>query len=320
MAHKARAVAVVLFAGIVIGRSPHMTAAQPCDFAATLDDIEQAMTELELSQAYATVLHRATAESVERFKAHSCTGLALQAAWADVKQFISAKRPSRDDSPGEETRKLPVVTTAKFIGFVEGRLRVSPPKWWKEDLSRARGSLDTDTGLLLLYIRQKKNLYSRVEGSRDDSVDLFTRGAISNVQASGETLSIECEHGSFEVPHTHRGPCHVFGKTVGTAQCIVLVHGQTPWGTLFCVDVKEDKVVWSQRLWCDAAPWVRSGAFTHASETRVRGDVVYVFGMCNDVVYIEGFRLADGKAEFRFSTTYGWTIPVANRTGAGPTD
>jgi len=163
-------------------------------------------------------------------------------------------------------------------------------------------------------------MYSRVEGSRDDSVDLFARGAISNVQASGETLSIECEHGSFEVPHTHRGLCYVFGKTVGAAQCMVLVHGQTPWGALFCVDVKENKVVWTERLWCDALPFVRSGAFSHTSEARVRGDVVSVFGMCNDVVYIEGFRLADGKAEFRFSTTYGWTIPVAHRAGAGSTD
>jgi hypothetical protein len=108
---------------------------------------------------------------------------------------------------------------------------------------------------------------------------------------------------------------------LGTAHSLVIVHDPLPLATLFCVDLEKREVIWIQKLWCDNAPYVRSGGgFTHISETLVREDLICVFGACNDVAYIEGFRLADGKAEFRFSTTYGWTIPSDNRAGVGSTD
>jgi hypothetical protein len=93
--------------------------------------------------------------------------------------------------------------------------------------------------------------------------------------------------------------------------CAVSLHGDLPGGRLLCIEITTSKLLWDVPVWSDFAPYVRSGGgFHHWSEPVVVDRHVILFGMCNDVAYIEGFRLSDGKAQFRFSTTYGWDESV----------
>lgn len=140
--------------------------------------------------------------------------------------------------------------------------------------------------------------------------------SISSVEVIRDQLVVHLDAVDFQVTRPFGDTIYVSGSRYGASSCLVLVHDAMPEGTLLNVDLAEGKVLWERKLWCDHAPYIRSGGgFFHWSEVQAKSDAAYVFGLCNDIVYIEAFELTKGNPLFRFSTTYGWRISdSASRT------
>jgi hypothetical protein len=64
---------------------------------------------------------------VRHFSNHEHDGIAIQAAWEEVTRTRQATEPDRKWRP--DKHKL-----SWFVGYLEGRTRISAPDWWVQTL------------------------------------------------------------------------------------------------------------------------------------------------------------------------------------------
>ncbi len=96
----------------------------------------------DLGNAVAQLVTKASRKQLQEYETHSHNTIALHAAWEEVKRATSISRAKLLQSEDKD-RTDPIISMDRpalrqFIGFVEGRLQVTPPKWWRAKLLRSK--------------------------------------------------------------------------------------------------------------------------------------------------------------------------------------
>ncbi len=306
--------AVALFILVVcVGWVSGGAGTEPADDTIDTTLIDAAEDAGDLNDAYASLLCDAPPEGLAKLLTSDSTGLALQAAWEEVKRSMPRSPASPVRSRRSGMSRLNRVSLARFIGFVEGRLRVTVPDWWEDHLLIAKGGAIEDIDFLAMRIPDTgRGTYGNMpaySGTKELDIDVEYNGGVSKVEVIGDQLAIHLEDCVFQVDRPSGSTIYVSVMDFKTSGCLALVHDNWPGGILLNIDSSDGKVLWQQELWCDRAYYIRGGdGGFHWSEVKTKGDTVFVFGLRNDLVYIEAFELRTGKPQFRFSTTYGWSI------------
>jgi hypothetical protein len=257
----------------------------------------------ELEKARQLIVN-ATPDKLQELIAGADDELAIRAAWESVRRQLA-----RDIATAahKNTEWTSFKSTDRFVGFVEGRLRVPAPQWWVSELSLARAQelerprffWDREVGAQIgpRGISSAFGVVPTIQRSKNDEV---------NIAWSNRKLQLS----SKQIPND---PIleHLTGL-VYRGRCIVVRYDRESFPLLsleiYCVDPRSSNIVWSTKRSFDArlqsAAMGHSGASIHEVALVGRDDVVFVFGMELSMIYIEALRLSDGHPLMRFNSTY----------------
>lgn len=193
----------------------------------------------------------------------------------------------------------------RFVGFVEGRLRLELPRSWQRELVAAR-----------YYGRRHLAIPTKL----DDEPYVWSEAG----WARPPHLGLRKTQTGLQVV-SEQGTCNIRTETIAKARadysaiienlnilmvsdrrCIVALHDDlwTPY-PIYCLEPRSGDIVWQSEVWAEV-PVIRgvSGPTPHWIDIRRCGNRVYIFGTCLFSMYIEAFALDDGDNEVRFSTSY----------------
>jgi hypothetical protein len=247
------------------------------------------------SKGYAPLLKRLANEDLPRLQSHASDTISIQAAWMHSELTVPVKEPVRAVRPDRES-------LAWFIGFVEGRTRVHPPKWWAEAILDARAN-------------RRGNVYAgglNIWGNHltgDPIVEMWPAKATIE-QKDGQLFvrtGKEAAHIPDDVPEKvkkQKGLDYEVRALITPTRCYVAMHESVGYSyRLGCVERSPAGVRWTSDVW--GSWWSAStGVSRHWVEIVEQGDRVVVFGIASVGFYVEGFRVTDGTNLFRFSNTY----------------
>lgn len=302
--------------------------------ARLVEQVQQAKDVDALGDVYDKACGSAWGWELERLKKCQNPGIAIQAAWEEVRRTIPTKTPERKPMPAKNnttamarspTRINPEALLC-FLEFVESHLSVSMPWWWKDAISKASymfGTADSlahrDRGIGCLTSPESWNylVYYPTQAGLEAPVGI-------SVVTTNSGLRISKGRESFDIPMSvikkanesmsddilaPRGVCCVNMAAVDAERFVIVfcISGIARGFPLLCVSRSTGKIIWEARVWM-ARP-IGGHYFSYLVprfpiDIKVANDAVYVFGLCLKSAYIEAFSLADGKNVFRFSTSY----------------
>ena len=273
--------------------APPPRPASPIDEAKVIRSVLTAKDSSRAADAYQLLFRDVGTDQLARLQSHASDSIAMQAAWMQVELTVppewtgNAVRPDRD--------KL-----AWFLGFLEGRARVQPPKWWSEAFLDARAN-------------RRGNVYAGglnrwADRKRGDPVEKYPEKATLKPLDGRVALRLGKE--SIQMPvefldKLQKQEGYDEARALFTpAHCYVAFHDQ--WGydyRIGCVERSPLKLRWVSGVW--GCFWgLGSGVSREWVEIVEQGDRVVVFGIANTGFYVEAFRADDGANVFRFSNSY----------------
>lgn len=255
----------------------------------------------EAEEIHKKLFLAATAERLERLKTHEHPGIALQAAWEEVRR--STLTVLDGNSLPEDAPPPEALAVQRFVGFVEGRQKLRLPKPFENFLLQAK---IVAPGEIVFYYNDAwpplRRTYAdlRVVQGQWASQDEFEKRLL--VSAGGGTASVPL---SFLGEAGEQGNAIALACVMNETRCFVGFLGVTcsPW-RIMCFDRQDSRLLWATDVWGGRSLGGFSGGDDHCAWLRVHDGHVYVFGMCARDAYIEAFDLDTGAAYFRFGTGY----------------
>ena len=103
----------------------------------------------DFREAVKQLVGKASKKQLREYKTHSHNSIALHAAWEEVKRSTTISRAELLKLEDYENLIIQMDKNAilQFISFMEGRLRVTPPNWWRTKVGRARTYWNSDDDL-----------------------------------------------------------------------------------------------------------------------------------------------------------------------------
>lgn len=119
---------------------------------ALIDKSGGGKSQFRRDELLALLLGHSSIKQLQELKSHSDTTLALHAAWEEVKRSVRVPliKEVLDDPEFENPESMAKIGRAaadRFLGFVEGRLRLSPPDWWQKSFYKAYLSVNFPVGV-----------------------------------------------------------------------------------------------------------------------------------------------------------------------------
>lgn len=247
------------------------------------------------AKGYGSLFKLVGNDGLPRLQAHTSDTIAIQAAWMHVELTLPVKEPAQVVRPDRD--KL-----AWFLGFLEGRVRVTPPKWWTEAILDARANrrgniyagglnmwLDRKAGDPIFEKWPAKAAIERKEGKLV-------------VQLGKESASLPDDF--HEKVEKQKGLDYDVRALFTPTRCYVAMHESVGYSyRLGCVERSPVRVRWASDVW--GSWWQAStGVSRHFVEIVEQGDRVVVFGVASVGFYVEVFRADNGANLLRFSNSY----------------
>jgi len=307
--------------------TPNHCLAKDCSAKSATDEVVQKMQSLdsasELGEVYWNLFQNYSSEQLTQLKSHSNHGVAIQACWEQLRRAIGALPPKVKSDVDWELVNPKILL--RFLGFIEGRLHLTVPRKWENEmllataipgdpLSLAPGSAPRSEGPTPYYdtnIGLQTSIVLRLHEA-DDAI-IITRVSDNEVfQIPKAILNVATKEYQFLFePSLYGGPTGEMRKINlidSDKKYFVAYHGIQHDGRypLFCLKKDDSKLEWTTEVICFEGGGGLTGAnFYHWTEMRVTEDHVLVFGAGHISMYIEAFSIADGACLFRFNTSYG---------------
>jgi hypothetical protein len=261
-------------------------------------DTEQ--VEFEISRAIAVVA-RASDERLSELQCDRRAAIALRAAWERVRRTVPNNKEQKANHPDPDS-------VSRFLGFVEGRVRVAIPKFWENGIRRAvknqgsriwfeRGKRPEPGDITYKQVRPElwaaEGITVEARGlplyvsDGDMSVRLATDIFTSKWKVPFARISVDLAGEKYFLGHysCFREPFHLHR--------VAAASGDIEWSSRVSAGVDLGDTIGY------VGPTSRhSVAIAHAD------DAVVVFGLDFDAAYIEAFDPTNGTNLYRFCTAY----------------
>lgn len=246
------------------------------------------------AQAYRSLFATAGADALSRLQIVDDDSIAIQSAWEAVALTVPVKNGDSFYRP--DAQKL-----NWFLGFLQGRTRVSPPDWWREVVLDARANRRNN-----IYHGDPKSVPYR----RRTGIDRVTCPKNASVQKNGDSIVYRVGEAKISIPEElkERGNHGTFIENVSGSftdkHCFLALHDPVGYPhKVGCIDRTSGKLVWKATV-CGSWWGDSSGSFESWVAVVPTGDGrVFVFGAAGGL-YLQGFRATDGQSLVRFSTNF----------------
>jgi hypothetical protein len=246
-----------------------------------------------VAKGYEDLFRRVGPAGIRELKKHKNPGVALRAAWEEVRLTIPEKRQV-NQGPG-----MPVEADAleRFLGFAKTRLAARVPGWWQRALLGAEA-------------HRRDNIYftsSQDDMYEDAGAGIRAKPGISIVRRGKELLATIGED-SIVLPEgiaENAGSRDHFSAGLASTYAYVALHPSWAKGyDLFRLDRQLGKVAWKTDVWAYGMRMFYLGPHFHNVTVIAQEQQVTVFGGSTGVLYVESFKAADGRTLYRFCTGY----------------
>lgn len=279
-------------------------AAEEVEYADLRNGVCDANDPYELNEAYLSI-RKASSPELRDLKSGLHEGIALQAAWEEVRRQVPI--PHVPDmvkwAKGKRSR------VERFVGFLEGRLKVPIPEWWETLLVEQTVSSAEPGGYVFLRIRPKKSqaFYKEAKIDPSEKHKIWMPFDVHLKDKSDDQLIVSVNKRQITVPRVIDRPWGINATPIDDRRWLVVLHNEAyADGTLMCLTESDNKELWHSEIWGEVQFGFRRGmGYFHWVDFRVRDNTAYLFGVTAQVIYVEGFSLTDGACRFRFSTSYG---------------
>lgn len=266
---------------------------------------EKAISPEQLWRVCADEFYTAPASELSQLELHDNPGVAFAAAWEPVRRVL--ENPGKD-----EDRSGSYGSMCRFVGFVEGRLKVHVPELWLKTLFHARitRQMREDIGPTVNFELPRNQVESgRHTTSSDvltpDSAPVVDRRDGAFLRAGNRETRLPAEFMDAYRRSIARIPEPVFGQD----SCILALYENRAYPyTLYCLGRHDGTIQWKNRVWAAGGLMHYEGIGHHRMWLAKTESMVIVFGVSDDAAYIEGFQLSDGVNCFRFSTWYHFRV------------
>jgi hypothetical protein len=241
-------------------------------------------------ELFAELYRNADKQALAALKGHTDPGVAIRTAWEEMYQ----RNPP--ENAAEVTREFGALALERFVGFVEGRLRIQVPDAWWQTIAAAerrpgqRGifyRIDTDCRYTLAgrtLITPGMTLDDVAISDGNSRVVIPPAVMQSHPQTSWHAACVQIESSEWFL---------AFPQSFDSRY------------TLYCIGREDQAVRWSQPVWASEHEWSPPGGTGysyHCVSIVCRDDAVTVFGNSGVGAYIEVFRRVDGTPLMRFCT------------------
>lgn len=233
-------------------------------------------------------------------------GESILAAWERV---ATAARHKVVNGPARSRYGMPQKQLQRFVGFVEGKLGVSIPKSFLENLENAEifwnGDIYFPTQAFSpwrIFDQQKTNILpssmpSLKMAMGENLIKIFV--ATGNFPSAGEdgTMVLPAKL-SEQLSKGGKGKMLPISSALFTKDrmFVAVVGDDEPGGTLWCLSRSTRKVIWSKEFVAYAGESYR-GTTEWFTEIRINAETIVLFH-CSDTAFgIEGFNL-EGEQQF----------------------
>ena len=259
-----------------------------------LAKIESAMTsDRPDDDAYKRLLAQASPSQLSAWRNTGHISIAFGAAWTRVQRTL----PDVDKGVDAEVDRAGV---SKFMGFIEGRLHVEPPKFWEEALLGMRARVNTQP----IFGWPKEKLYIANAVGYDCSMGISAKRSgdaitlasglhrcllpVADIRKAEETTRVESLSVLFD-----------------EKRCYVAMHSDRcePY-RLVAYDMKAGTREWITTVWGRGDKIVYMGKGFHFVTLVPSEAGMAAFGVADDAAYVELFSAKDGKCKGRFCTSY----------------
>lgn len=246
--------------------------------------IEKDASASKISRLYAALFER-NIEQLPLLKTSESHSVAIQAAWQQVRVGATQKSGRFSASDGALSR---------FLGFIEGRLRINVPLAWNSTLLSASGSNVRRFGALQNSIKYTPTGWRGVRAPVGTRISIVDDKVIASL--SDHIVRIPDEITSTRFPFISIG---VLGS-----HALIAIHEENgyPHDVLF-VDRKTGKTKWKSRS-CGCKWGASMGLHVTRVVVSVEKDRAYVFGASTNGFYLHGFSTDNGDTTVRFSSRY----------------
>jgi hypothetical protein len=293
---------ILLLAGLLI--LPILIAAANEGDQGTTKALDRVQSPSELADIYKGLLIRASDETLNHLKAKNHTGIAIQAAWECVRRTMNLSL--RGD---EEPERIDPSAIQRFLGFVEGRLAVSPPDWWEKRLAKAKYR-NRDDAMLILGLG-----WIHPYPVSQTAANIFAPRGVTAKRVR-EGLSISVKNETLAVPLAVLKKADEMSEKTGARwdslsiavvdkERFVVVFYPSEYSEfpLFCLSKSTGKVLWEAEVW-PGIPHGSGGDYSQVAEIKIADGLVYIFGLTEYAAYLEAFSLSNGENKFHFGTSY----------------
>jgi hypothetical protein len=251
---------------------PATSQERPKDQPEKTKSLERAETPEELANRLNDVLSKSTGGDLNRLIASQDTTLALAAAFERVRRTVPGQKSGARIRPDTHA-------VTRFLGFVEGRIKVVIPELWEE------------------VVKSDSIPEKLLKGSLPE---------VSKLKLDGDDWIVKTDNGTIKLP-AENGSARADAAAVQSDGEIayVAVYGPFPVPyRLLAVNRRTGKVIWSTKVWGVGGLRDYQGPAIYFANIRLTDDLVAVFGFYNSAGYIEVFDKKTGENRGRFCNAY----------------
>lgn len=264
----------------------------------------------KVAEATTVLIRLAMPNRLEELVHHKNDSIALLAAWQ------RAVRTANPDSftkwANDLDRSIDRRALQRFLGFVEGRIKIKLPVWWDHSIAQAgvwtqqyvkstysKGFLEERP----FYVDKKYKCMiskgARVVFSKKDDKTTFITGS-DKIVVSKKTHN---KQAFWEL--RYNAEYNMYSVTAADEYIVLGVHTPGALSCISCHNRRTKKILWIKRVRsADAKPYILNLIMLDYVSTIVYEDEVYLFGNNGAGFYIESFDLKSGERQLRFSTGF----------------
>ncbi len=278
---------------LLVVLASHSQANDVKSILAKYDDVKYAY---QYSELYRSLFAACEPSELVALNSNANDSIATQSAWETVTLTV----PKED---GPKVYRPDAKKLAWFIGFFEGRNRVTAPDWWRTVVVDARAN-------------RRNNIYAGEPTTRPYHRSQVEGVAVAcptnaTVTEKDRVVTYRARDASIVVPdelldradsgHLYCNISCAFTKE----QCFIATHGDVGFShKVACIERETGRIVWKAEA-CGC--WWGGATGYHESWVAVvptDDGRVFVFGSASIGFYAHGFDSRDGKTLVRFSNNY----------------
>jgi len=243
---------------------------------------------------YRALFAKAGAAGLPELQRSPIDSVAIQAAWEEVTLTVPVQQAEGGAYRPDQDR------LQWFLGFLEGRGRVTAPQWWNEVVLDARAN-------------RRDNIYSgepKASPYHRAGVEWVTAPLDTTVTQDGDGYMLTIGEDSIRLPEEllqltdHDELYGSYSGCFTPEHCFVAAHESVGYlHDVACIDRATGKVVWNSEA-CGCWWGGSTGQHTSGVSVTVQDDRVVVFGEASIGFYAHVFRADDGATVFRFSSGF----------------